>query len=247
MGNKMDSLHDLRERNGVDVWVVALDVDVPDSLSPSDRVRANRRAGEARRRFIASHSAVRAIVAGYLQVTADAVDLSAPYGQPLQVADGALIVSLAHTGERALVAVAAAATGVDIERLDNLPVEEVDEMAAFCLSPGELSELAALPVEAQQVAFLRLWTRKEAYLKACGRGIADQALTAVDVGLSSDTPAVTPTGSTLRLVDLDPDSGYVGALATTGHGPVRLRPWSETQSAIVRKSDNTVGKPDGGT
>ena len=237
----MDSLADLRMRHGVDVWVVALDADVSDTLSPSDRVRANRRAGEAQRRFIVSHSAVRAIVGGYLDVAADAVDLSARYGQPLQVADGALTVSLAHAGERALVAVAAAATGVDVEHLGNLPADELEEMAAFCLSPRELAELAALPVEARHLAFLRLWTRKEAYLKACGRGLADQALAAVEVGLAQDASAVTPSGLTLRLVDLDPEPSYVGAIATAGRGPVRLRPWPEGWSAIVGKYDHAVG------
>lgn len=237
----MDSLASLRLRQGVDVWVVALDADVPDTLSPSDRVRANRRAGDERRRFIASHSAVRAIIADYLDLAADAVDLDAPYGQPLAVADGALAVSLAHAGERALIAVATAPIGVDVEQLANLPAEEVEEMAAFCLSPGELDELAALPAEGQQVAFLRLWTRKEAYLKACGRGLADQALAAVEVGLARDATAVAPTGATLRLVDLDPEPGYVGAIATVSTGALQLRPWAETRSATVGKSDHAVG------
>jgi 4'-phosphopantetheinyl transferase len=237
----MDYLASLRLRHGVDVWVVALDADVPDTLSPSDRVRANRRAGDERRRFIASHSAVRAIVAGYFDLGADAVSLDAPYGQPLQVADGALAVSLAHAGERALVAVATAATGVDVEHMGNLPEDEVDEMAAFCLSPGELDELAALPVNARHVAFLRLWTRKEAYLKACGRGIADQVLAAVEVGLARDATAITPSGTTLRLVDLDPEPGYVGAVATASTGAVQLRPWPDVRSATVGKSDHAVG------
>jgi 4'-phosphopantetheinyl transferase len=226
----MDSVASLRLRHGVDVWVVALDADVPDTLSPRDRARANRRAGDERRRFIASHSAVRAIVAGYLDLAADAVNLDAPYGQPLQVADGALAVSLAHAGERALVAVATAATGVDVEHVGNLPEDEVEEMAAFCLSPGELDELAALPIDARHVAFLRLWTRKEAYLKACGRGIADQVLAAVEVGLARDAAAITPSGTTLRLVDLDPEPGYVGAIATASTGAVQRAKPSERAS-----------------
>jgi 4'-phosphopantetheinyl transferase len=237
----VDYLADLRERDGADVWAVALDADVADALSPNERARANRRGGDERRRFIASHSAVRAIVASYLNLTPDAVDLSASYGQPLQVADGALTVSLAHAGERALVAVAAAETGVDVEHLANLPADEVEEMAAFCLTRHELGELAALPVAAHQVAFLRLWTRKEAYLKACGKGIADQALAAVEVGLASEATVIAPTGAVLRLVDLDPEAGYVGAVATASTGAVQLRPWPDVRSATVGKSDHAVG------
>jgi 4'-phosphopantetheinyl transferase len=241
MRNSVHSLVDLRERDGVDVWVVALDHDVPDTLSPRDRARGNRRAGDERRRFIASHSAVRAIVAGYLGLTADAVDVSAQYGRPLHVPDGALAVSLSHAGERALVAIATATTGVDVEHLANLPADEVEEMAAFCLSRRELGELAALPVDARQLAFLRIWTRKEAHLKACGRGIADQALADVHVGLASEAKTVAPTGAPLRLFDLDPDPGYVAAIATAALGSVRLRRWSDGRSAIVGKPDSVVG------
>jgi len=46
------------------------------------------------------------------------------------------------------------------------------DLARRYFSPGEVAALATLPEAKQQVAFLRLWSCKEALLKSLGRGIA---------------------------------------------------------------------------
>ncbi len=62
-----------------------------------------------------------------------------------------------------------ASLGIDVEIYDkNVPLA----VARRFFSPVEAGALAALPADAQPRRFLRLWTLKEAYLKAIGTGLA---------------------------------------------------------------------------
>jgi len=58
--------------------------------------------------------------------------------------------------------------GVDVEKMDRAPLE----VAERYFSAAEISQLRALPEEGQSRHFLRLWTLKEAWLKAMGMGIS---------------------------------------------------------------------------
>jgi len=73
-----------------------------------------------------------------------------------------------------------------------------------------------LPKEEQVAAFFRCWTRKEAYIKAIGKGLS-QALDAFDVTLTPDAPpellrAEEDDASRWMLRDIDAGEGYAGAL-----------------------------------
>jgi 4'-phosphopantetheinyl transferase len=78
--------------------------------------------------------------------------------------------NLAHTEGMVAMAVARAPRiGIDVEALGKrapLPV------ARRYFSEREAAALFALPAEQQPLRFLRLWTLKEAYLKALGEGIS---------------------------------------------------------------------------
>jgi 4'-phosphopantetheinyl transferase len=78
--------------------------------------------------------------------------------------------NLAHT--KGLVAMAVGcvpALGVDVERTDHAAPMAV---AQRYFSPAEVTALGALPGGEQHQRFRRLWTLKEAYLKALGTGVA---------------------------------------------------------------------------
>jgi 4'-phosphopantetheinyl transferase len=60
--------------------------------------------------------------------------------------------------------------GVDIERID--AGKAIHDMARLAFSRQEREELLALPASRQVEAFYRCWVRKEACLKACGRGFS---------------------------------------------------------------------------
>jgi 4'-phosphopantetheinyl transferase len=83
-----------------------------------------------------------------------------------------LVFNLAHTPGLVVLAIARGATplGIDVEIYDQKARLEV---ARRYFSRVEADALEALPVDAQPRRFLRLWTLKEAYLKAVGARIAD--------------------------------------------------------------------------
>jgi 4'-phosphopantetheinyl transferase len=80
-------------------------------------------------------------------------------------------VSWSHSGERLLVALGTGVeVGADLERLRPRP--RALELAQRFFEPAETAWLAALPEDARNAGFVRLWCAKEAVLKAHGRGIA---------------------------------------------------------------------------
>jgi len=93
---------------------------------------------------------------------------------------------------------------VDVEQLRPMP-EMADIGAAFC-SARENARINAAPPEKKLEVFFSIWTRKEAYLKATGEGIAG-ALAQLDCSQA-------PPGWSLHA--LSPAPGFVGALAFPG-------------------------------
>lgn len=212
----------------VDVWRVMLpprgDADIGADiavLSHDERTRLELRRGTVRQRFARAHAALRRILAAYEGVAPVAVEVSTPYGSAPQTRTG-LELSLSHSGDVALVAVAATAVGVDVESLEVAErlSDDLEDVAEMTLSDRELQILTHSAPHARPAAWLRSWTRKEAWMKANGAGLADQSLPEVDV--SRDVLA----GH--ALVDLTPADRYVGAVALA-HPSVRVN-WKELRT-----------------
>lgn len=80
--------------------------------------------------------------------------------------DGAdVYVSVSSRGERTALAVASSPVGVDME-----PFEHAALVIDDVLGKRERQALERLTGEARARAFMQIWTAKEAYLKAVGRG-----------------------------------------------------------------------------
>lgn len=169
------------------------------SLSHHERARAERfRFDRHRERWLAGRIALRRIVAAELGVDPADVEYSAGLrGKPSLDGRhrGALAFNLSHSGARALVATTRGAElGVDVEEVH--PMEDLRDVAERHFAAEERECLFALPVEAQVDGFYRLWTRKEAYIKAIGTGL----------GHPLDRFAVTQDVAECRFVHLDGDS-----------------------------------------
>lgn len=77
--------------------------------------------------------------------------------------------NLAHTsGVVAMAVCRHERVGVDVEKLGSAPLAVADRF----FSAAEAAQLRSLPPDAQPRRFMRLWTLKEAYLKAVGTGLA---------------------------------------------------------------------------
>jgi 4'-phosphopantetheinyl transferase len=216
----------------VHVWRAALDR--PDAelqrfrelLAPDERARAERFYFETHRRhFTAGRGILRALLGEYLGLRPAQVAFRyGPQGKPA-LADGLddLRFNLAHAHGLALVAVSRGhEVGVDLERIRE--DYACDEVAGRFFSPNEVAVLRGLPPELRREAFFTCWSRKEAYIKATGRGLS-QALDQFDVSLAPGAPAALlatrhdpPDAGRWSLYALHPGPGYAGAVAVEGQG-----------------------------
>ncbi len=116
--------------------------------------------------------------------------------------------SLSHSHGLALVAVARTRVGVDVQAL---PSQETVDICLPRLHPAERQEIARLPAARRREAFARLWSRKEAYLKGLGTGLARAA----DLDyLGEAAESRRPAGWTVRNTPLS--DGHAAAAALAG-------------------------------
>jgi 4'-phosphopantetheinyl transferase len=204
----------------VHVWRAWLQLDAPRiealrrTLSEGERCRAERFRFQADRVwYTVAHGVLRQILAHYLGVSTTALEFAeGEHGKPSLIAPrcgGRLRFNLSHSGNLALVAIAQdREVGVDLEFITG-QVDAV-EIARRFFSAREASALSRMSVARRGVAFLRLWTRKEALLKAVGVGLAAGAPALKDEG------AVPPWDHEWCVRSLKPAAGYAGAVAAEG-------------------------------
>jgi 4'-phosphopantetheinyl transferase len=228
----------------VDLWAVRLDVadDVVArlavSLDEAERARAGRFIfARERRRFRVAHGALRRLLSAYRDVPPDRHRfIAGPHGKPVLVPDigPAVQFNLTHSGELAVYAIAATlAVGVDIEELRPLP--DAQALARRYFSPAEYTTMAGLPEEEQSPAFLRCWTRKEAYLKAIGEGLS-RSPASVEVRFGPDEAPEVRAGrcdGAWSLYQLEPAAGYTGTLAVSG-ADHRCTGWVIERESMLR-------------
>ncbi|MFC9296029.1 4'-phosphopantetheinyl transferase family protein [Streptomyces sp. NPDC057011] len=182
-------------------------------LSEVERGRAARlrRPGD-RHRYRAAHLGLRLILGGYTGLDPRSVPVTRedcpccgePHGRPA-VAGGGPHFSLSHSDDLALIAVSGVPVGADVE---GVPKPGIAEELLPSLHPEENTALRALPDAGRPAALARLWTRKEAYLKGTGVGLA-YGFAEPYVGIS-DTPAA-PAGWTV--LDVPAPPAYAAAIA----------------------------------
>ncbi len=168
---------------GVAVWLCALDRPTAEvtsllpALSADEQARAER-FGTAvlRQRWIAGRATLRALLGQTLNLEPTAVRLRRGVrGRPELDGEYSVDFNVSHTGDTALIAIAAGIgddtrIGVDIEREDRKV--NADGLARKYLSDRERAEIALLAPDDRRRRFLRLWTCKEAMSKATGDALS---------------------------------------------------------------------------
>ena len=125
----------------------------------------------------------REISATQLGQRLDCVEISHDaVGRPLLVStgDGQIHISLATRGGIVAVALAHHAVGIDVEQ-----VEPGSHLPLGLLHPAEQAALAAVSNLEQALLFARIWTLKEAWLKALGTGFARE-LSSFAIAIGAD-------------------------------------------------------------
>jgi 4'-phosphopantetheinyl transferase len=161
----------------VHVWRVGLQIEglalcaCWDLLSPEEkRVASSYRFVKDMREFVVSRAVLRHILARYTgQPAADLRFELNPCGKPMLQGFESPYFSVSHCSDIALLAVARVRIGIDVEHVR--PGNFWQSVIGQCLSPRERAYLEALPARSRMAAFYRVWTRKEAVLKAMGTGL----------------------------------------------------------------------------
>jgi len=211
----------------ITVWRIPLDASRPPTpdelavLSEKERARAARFLRDTdRHRWLQAHAATRRILGDALDVAPGSIEFGAgAAGKPFiaSPAERGLEFNFSDSGDLALLALSRVGpVGVDVERAR--PLTDMAAIAESHFAEQERAALFALPEPERIAGFYRLWTRKEAYIKAIGTGL----------GHSLDRFAVTIERGDVRFLHLDGDElearrwvlaaieapdGYAGALA----------------------------------
>jgi 4'-phosphopantetheinyl transferase len=125
-----------------------------------------------RERFLLTRALARTVLAQYVDEPDPArlVFTANDHGKPALVDVPAVNFNLSHTkGLVALAVTRSGEIGVDVEAITRRT--EMLKLAARYFSAVENRELLELPPQLQRERFFRLWTLKEAYVKAKGLGL----------------------------------------------------------------------------
>ena len=217
----------------IHVWCVELDetgevAALVAYLSADERERASGLlSGTHQRRFVVARGMLRRLLGRYLDQDPSAVSFSrGEHGKPF-LPEGGLHFNVSHTHELALYAIASdREVGVDVEWMR--PQVAHEQIAARFFSLEEQEALAQVPDEERRTAFYNIWTRKEAYVKARGDGIA-AGLGTFAVSLEAEAALLHSDEGRdeverWKLIALEPADGYVAALCGAGVD-WRVRGW----------------------
>lgn len=188
-------------------------------LDEGERARANRFVVDgAKRRFVLSHAALRLTLAS--RIGGDGRDIrydTIANGKPClarRPGTASLEFNMSHSGDRVLIALSDdRPVGIDVEVLR--PIDRLRGLAETIFSAREMAVFDRLSPDDANGFLLRLWTFKEAIVKATGLGLS------VDprkVGVPDDILQNGPTAelsfqeATWRVHDLGSE-GYAAALA----------------------------------
>lgn len=178
-------------------------------LSDQEQAHLNGyRVREAAERYVVTRSLVRAVLSERLAISPPDIQVSrTDTGKPV-ITQG-LHFNVSHSGDLILMAISDERdVGVDIER--KREVQRVDALLRRWLSEEEQAEYATLHHGGASAseAFLRLWSLKEARLKALGVGISGASRARLDIVEAFPLDTLLE-----RVAAQRPETGYVGAIA----------------------------------
>jgi 4'-phosphopantetheinyl transferase len=152
------------------------DFHLPKILSAEERERSARFVRPADcARYGQSHVFLRETLSRFADVAPGEWQFTrGEFGRPTiaaPIAGLGLQFNLSHTWDWAAVVVTRGVPcGIDVERIR--PIQHMLDIARRLFAPEEFRKLDELPEEALQRRFFELWTEKEAWVKAHGRGLS---------------------------------------------------------------------------
>jgi 4'-phosphopantetheinyl transferase len=214
----------------VHAWVVPLELPagclktLHALLHPTERERAGSfRFPHLQNAFITSRGVLRLLLGRYLDIPPHEVPVGyGPDGKP-EVPGADLQFNLAHSGGLAVYAFTLGRkVGVDLEMIKPMP--DLETVSRRFFAEREVEALLALPEAERNQAFFTCWTRKEAYIKAIGKGLVQPLDRFAVTFLPGETPCLAwvdgepkaPERWQMAALPLGPK--YQGALLAEGSG-----------------------------
>jgi 4'-phosphopantetheinyl transferase len=192
-------------------------------LSFDERTRVERFYFEKdRNRYIIGRGLLRILLGGYLGLNPSTIQFTyGAYGKPAlaeEVHGRALEFNVSHSNDMAVyIFTWDQPVGIDIEYIHSM--KDMDDFALRFFTPDECALIRSLPMAQKQKTFFKLWTCKEAYLKAYGSGLT-VPLNQVEVSFATEeTASFTSIGGDREqaarwyLDIFNPVPGYQAALA----------------------------------
>jgi 4'-phosphopantetheinyl transferase len=219
-----------------DVWWARPAVASPRLLALLDETERERYGNYRREvdqlRFLTGRTLIRAVAGQWLgtgpedvALDASCYDCGKPHGKPRVLADGAPQVSISHSGQWvALAVVEDVPVGIDVEEIRSA---EVADLARISFSATERTAFARLPEQEQRTAFFTYWARKEAVVKAIGRGMS-VAMSRFTLSAHDQPPAVLASEAAevdpaaVRMADLAAGDGYRASVAVIAGEPPQV-------------------------
>ena len=167
------------ERDDVHIWAVDLTRPSPSLqlvrqlLAADELERANKfHFDEDREFYIYARGVLRLLIGRYQKLPPEDVTLVyGEQGKPALAEDSSLTFNVSHAFGVALIGFARKRDiGVDIEMIR--PLSDARAVARRSFSATEFEEWTAVAEPQKMQAFFNCWTRKEAYIKATGQGLA---------------------------------------------------------------------------
>jgi 4'-phosphopantetheinyl transferase len=169
------------------------------------------------KRYVEVHGRLRILLAQTLNQPPEKIRIKkAEHGKPYLADYPELAFNLSHTADRLMIAVGLdCQLGVDIEICK--PRVNLSGLVNKCFAEEEAAYWNNLPEGQKKTEFYRFWTRKEAFVKATGRGIA-LGLNHCVINPENPTeflrvPDDCGKASAWHVLDIDLGEGICGALA----------------------------------
>jgi 4'-phosphopantetheinyl transferase len=230
--------------NELHVWRASLDSPsqllhrFTGTLNANEKERAEKfLVPQAREHFITARGILRALLSMYLEIDPEKVELQhGPEGKPSlsYVHNSQICFSVSHSQGMGLFAFAQRhEVGVDIERIKaNFRSMEI---ASHFFATDEVTALAKLPPELEAEAFYACWTRKEAYVKARGRGLSIPLKSFTVNFTDSEQLLRDETGAPWSCYRLEPTPGFAGAVVAEGENwSLKCWEWSAGMKSVAR-------------
>lgn len=140
-----------------------------------------------RSQWVAAHGQMRLILAMYTGITPSKIPLVQRHGEKPFIQDSKLFFNLSHTKNYALLALSnTGEIGIDIEY--KREAAKIEAISRSTFSESEQSAILAVEGEERKTRFFRCWTKKEAFIKAIGKGFSYDTKS-FSVPVESDGPS----------------------------------------------------------